>query len=170
MDYQFREGEALGKVGREADLAIADVRVGGDDGSGGEVDALSHHVLPEQALLLLQRLPDAVRLLVLGSRAVDELVDLRRRTADGAIIFNACTIDGWAGYGRGGVWHQEAATCFRRLTLPISFCTCPIFERRTCKPRSTKSGCQAAGSKKTMHSELVGNARQTNVQSLLIYK
>ena len=59
--HALRVGQAHGKVGGDADLSSAQVGVGGDDGAAGEVDALPHHVLAEQALLLLQRLPDALQ-------------------------------------------------------------------------------------------------------------
>ena len=51
------EGQADGKVGRNADFPGGQVGVRGDHGARGKIDALAHHVLPKQALLLLQLLP-----------------------------------------------------------------------------------------------------------------
>ena len=56
----FWEGQPDGKVGRDADLAGGQVGVGRDDGARGKIDTLAHHVLPEQALLLLQLLSNAL--------------------------------------------------------------------------------------------------------------
>ena len=53
---RLRVGELLGEDVGHADLAGADVRVGRDDGAAREVDALAHHVLAEQAVLLLEQL------------------------------------------------------------------------------------------------------------------
>ena len=58
--HPLRHGQPHGKVGGHADLPGAEVGVGRDDGAGRKVDALAHHVLAEQALLLLQDLPDAL--------------------------------------------------------------------------------------------------------------
>lgn len=52
------EGQPHGKVGGHANLPGGQVGVRGDDGARGKVDALAHHVLPEQAFLLLQLLSD----------------------------------------------------------------------------------------------------------------
>ena len=56
----LREGQPDGEVGRDADLAGGQVGVGRDNGARRKVDALAHHVFPEQPLLLLQLLPDAL--------------------------------------------------------------------------------------------------------------
>ena len=49
---------------RSAGMLIerTDVGVRRDDGAAGKVDALAHHVLAEQALLLFQLLPDALQM------------------------------------------------------------------------------------------------------------
>ena len=54
--HRLGVGQGFRKHHRDPDLVRVDVGVGGDDGAGGVVDTLAHHVLPEQSLLLLQQL------------------------------------------------------------------------------------------------------------------
>ena len=55
----YRIGELLGKDLGQPDLIDADHGVGGDDGAGGMIHPLPHHVHAEQALLTLNQLLQA---------------------------------------------------------------------------------------------------------------
>lgn len=59
--HRLRVCELAGERLRHADLVRADVHVRRDDRAAGEVDALAHHVLAKQALLLLEHLFKTVR-------------------------------------------------------------------------------------------------------------
>lgn len=56
VGHRLGVGELLGEAKGDADLGGSEVGVGGDDGAAGVVDPLAHHVLAEEALLLLQHL------------------------------------------------------------------------------------------------------------------
>ena len=60
--HGLRVGQLLGEHERDSDLIGADVRVRGDDGTTCVVDALTHHVLPEQSILLLQQLGGEIKI------------------------------------------------------------------------------------------------------------
>ena len=62
MGYGSRESEDFGKNVRNPNLINANHGIGCDDGSGGVVDTLSHHVHSEEPFFLLNHLLEAQHL------------------------------------------------------------------------------------------------------------
>lgn len=59
--HRLRVRQVLGEVKRHANLIRIDVRIRGNDGTSGEIDAFAHHVLSEESFLLFQDLLDSLK-------------------------------------------------------------------------------------------------------------
>ena len=85
--HPFLVAESLGEHVRETDLIDPNVGVGADDGPGGVVYSLAHHMHSEQALLPLYQLFEApAECLVSGCIHVPE--NIRSFKVAGDIIFH----------------------------------------------------------------------------------